>query len=42
MRFPDVGAWKLDGEVIAKKVRVVRGLERLPIKLGPAKSDYLI
>ena len=27
MRFRDVGGWKLDGEVVAKKVRVVRGLE---------------
>jgi hypothetical protein len=35
MRFPDVGAWKLDGEVVAKKVRVVRGLESLQMKFGP-------
>jgi cytochrome P450 len=40
MRFPDVGSWKLDGEVIAKKGRVIRGLETLPMKLGPAKAEY--
>jgi hypothetical protein len=29
MRFPDVGGWKIDGEVVTKKARVVRGLETL-------------
>jgi cytochrome P450 len=37
-RFPDTAAWKIDGQVIAKRGRVIRGLETLPMILGSAKK----
>jgi hypothetical protein len=36
LRFPDVANWKVNGEVIAKKGRVIRGLESLPMSFGQA------
>jgi cytochrome P450 len=36
-RFPDVASWKIDGEVIPKRGRVIRGLESLPMNLGAGK-----
>jgi cytochrome P450 len=36
-RFPDVTSWKVDGEVIAKRGRVIRGLDSLPMNLGAGK-----
>jgi cytochrome P450 len=36
LRFPDVANWKVNGEVIAKKGRVIRGLESLPMSFGRA------
>jgi cytochrome P450 len=36
-RFPDVTSWKVDGEVIAKRGRVIRGLDSLPMNLGRSK-----
>jgi hypothetical protein len=33
-----VASWKVDGEIIAKRGRVIRGLESLPMNLGPAKN----
>ena len=38
LRFPNVASWKVDGEIIAKRGRVIRGLESLPMILGPAKN----
>jgi cytochrome P450 len=38
LRFPNVESWKVDGEIIAKRGRVIRGLESLPMRLGPAKN----
>jgi cytochrome P450 len=38
LRFPDVASWKVDGEIIAKRGRVIRGLESLPMSLGSAKN----
>ena len=38
LRFPDVSSWKVSGEVVAKRGRVIRGLESLPMSLGSAKS----
>jgi cytochrome P450 len=38
LRFPNVASWKVDGEIIAKRGRVIRGLESLPMNLGPAKN----
>jgi cytochrome P450 len=37
LRFPDVASWKINGEVVAKQGRVIRGLESLPMSLGSAK-----
>jgi cytochrome P450 len=37
-RFPDVASWKVNGEAIAKRGRVIRGLESLPMSLGSAKN----
>jgi cytochrome P450 len=37
-RFPDTAAWKIDGQVIAKRGRVIRGLETLPMILGSDKK----
>ena len=39
MRFPYVASWKVDGKVIAKRGRVIRGLESLPLNLGPAVAS---
>lgn len=36
LRFPDVANWRISGEVIAKRGRVIRGLESLPMNFGPA------
>ena len=41
-RFPDVTAWKNDGEVIAKRGRVIRGLETLPMSFGQAGTHASI
>jgi cytochrome P450 len=41
-RFPDVTAWKVDGEVIAKRGRVIRGLETLPMSFGQAGTHASI
>jgi cytochrome P450 len=38
LRFPDVSSWRVDGEVIAKRGRVIRGLDSLPMSLGSAKD----
>jgi cytochrome P450 len=38
LRFPNVANWKVNGEVIAKRGRVIRGLESLPMSLGLAKD----
>ena len=38
LRFPEVSSWKVNGEVIAKRGRVIRGLESLPMSLGSAKN----
>lgn len=38
LRFPDVSSWKVSGEVVAKRGRVIRGLESLPMSLGLANS----
>jgi cytochrome P450 len=38
LRFPNVESWKVDGEIIAKRGRVIRGLESLPMSLGTAKN----
>ncbi len=40
LRFPDVANWRVNGEVIAKRGRVIRGLESLPMKLGQAEASY--
>jgi cytochrome P450 len=40
MRFPYVSNWSIDGDVITKRGRVIRGLERLPMNLGPASTHY--
>jgi cytochrome P450 len=40
MRFPDVGSWKVAGEVIYKRGRVIRGIETLPMNLGAANNKY--
>ena len=37
-RFPDTAAWKIDGQVISKRGRVIRGLETLPMILGSDKK----
>jgi cytochrome P450 len=37
-RFPEVSSWRVDGEVIAKRGRVIRGLDSLPMSLGLAKN----
>jgi cytochrome P450 len=36
-RFPDVTSWKVDGEIIAKRGRVIRGLDSLPMNLGRSR-----
>jgi cytochrome P450 len=41
LRFPNVASWNLNGEVIPKRGRVIRGLEALPLRLGHADSRYL-
>ena len=41
-RFPDVTAWKVDGEMIAKRGRVIRGLETLPMSFGQAGTHASI
>ena len=38
LRFPNVASWKITGDVIAKRGRVIRGLESLPMTLGSAKN----
>ncbi len=38
LRFPNVTSWKITGDVIAKKGRVIRGLESLPMNFGSAKD----
>jgi hypothetical protein len=38
LRFPNVASWKITGDVIAKRGRVIRGLESLPMTLGSAKK----
>jgi cytochrome P450 len=40
LRFPDVENWKIDGDVVTKRGRVIRGLNVLPMKFGAADSDY--
>ena len=40
MRFPDVESWRVDGEIIPKRGRVIRGLQTLPIQLGTASAQY--
>ena len=37
-RFPDVEKWKINGEFKIKRGRVIRGLDSLPLQLGPARS----
>ena len=37
-RFPDVEKWKINGEFKTKRGRVIRGLDSLPLQLGPARS----
>jgi cytochrome P450 len=39
LRFPDVSKWSIDGDVVAKRGRVIRGLERLPMNLGHASTQ---
>jgi len=39
LRFPDVSKWSINGDVVAKRGRVIRGLERLPMNLGPASTQ---
>jgi len=38
LRFPNVESWKITGDVVAKRGRVIRGLESFPVTLGSAKS----
>jgi len=38
LRFPNVASWKITGDVVAKRGRVIRGLESFPITLGSAKD----
>jgi cytochrome P450 len=38
LRFPNVASWRITGDVVAKRGRVIRGLESLPITLGSAKN----
>ena len=38
LRFPNVASWKITGDVVAKRGRVIRGLESLPITLGSTKN----
>ena len=38
LRFPNVARWKITGDVVAKRGRVIRGLESFPITLGSAKD----
>jgi cytochrome P450 len=40
LRFPNVASWKVNGEVVTKRGRVIRGLETLPMRLGEADSNY--
>ena len=37
-RFPDVEKWKINGEFKIKRGRVIRGLDSLPLQLGPARG----
>ena len=37
-RFPDVEKWKINGELKIKRGRVIRGLDSLPLQLGPARG----
>jgi predicted RNA-binding protein YlqC (UPF0109 family) len=39
LRFPNVASWKITGDVIAKRGRVIRGLETLPMRLGEADAN---
>lgn len=39
LRFPNVTSWKITGDVIAKRGRVIRGLESLPMNFGSAKDS---
>lgn len=41
LRFPNVASWKITGDVIAKRGRVIRGLESLPMNFGSAKDSSL-
>ena len=41
LRFPNVTSWKITGDVIAKRGRVIRGLESLPMNFGSAKDSSL-
>lgn len=38
LRFPNVTSWKITGDVIAKRGRVIRGPESLPMNFGSAKD----
>jgi cytochrome P450 len=40
LRFPNVTSWNVSGDVVAKRGRVIRGLETLPMELGQADSKY--
>ena len=42
LRFPNVASWRVAGDVVAKRGRVIRGLETLPMRLGEADSKYQI
>ena len=37
-----MASWKVAGDVVAKRGRVIRGLETLPMRLGEADSKYQI
>ena len=37
-RFPDVEKWKINGEFKIKRGRVIRGLDSLPLQLGPVRG----
>ena len=38
LRFPNVASWKITGDIVAKRGRVIRGLESFPITLGSTKN----
>jgi len=39
LRFPNVASWKVGGDVVTKRGRVIRGLETLPMSLGEADAN---